>query len=374
MALRVSPLVTGFSSTLSSAKCSIIQLLKAPSVALAFGPLANHIKHWEVRHVSMKGYVVTMGLMPQPGVGTSTQAVLMPLLIVTSCFFSPPSAHTRAAMVRIEARHHAMMENEEQSSQETAEKYVRVFEKSEGIRLTKIRPTIDASNLDKPANVKRCSVCGYSKLLVDFAETASSKDKRRDACRACSAAKRARRFEGRELYHLELTPEKAWERAKICTKCGVRKGLRDFYRHQASKDGIRAQCRSCKSNYEKSLPAVLPVDIPHRCNNCNEIKPAADYSVRWRGSTGLCNICKLCKWERNKERYPILRQSNAIDQRHDKVCTTCGQLKLASEFAKQPRSPDGLACQCKSCQFADYSIRYQQRKARKTMAAPPYSN
>jgi hypothetical protein len=111
-------------------------------------------------------------------------------------------------------------------AKKTAEKYV--FEKSEGVRLTKIKPTIDASYLDKPA--KRCSVCVYSKLLVDFAETASSKDKRRDACGACSAAKRARRFEGKELYHLELTPEKAWERAKVCSKCGVRIEIRDHIR------------------------------------------------------------------------------------------------------------------------------------------------
>jgi hypothetical protein len=83
-----------------------------------------------------------------------------------------------------------------------------VLEGSERIRVSGIEPIVDASNFDKPA--KRCSACGYCKLLVDFENTKSTEDKLTEVCRACLAAIRARRLsEGRELYHLELAPEEA---------------------------------------------------------------------------------------------------------------------------------------------------------------------
>jgi hypothetical protein len=79
--------------------------------------------------------------------------------------------------------------------------------------------------------------------------------------------------------------------AKISIKCGVRKEIRD----RASKDGTTARCRSCKSKYDKALqPVVLPVDTrPQRCYTCNEMKPAADYRVDLKKSTGRSKICKL---------------------------------------------------------------------------------
>jgi hypothetical protein len=339
MALSLGSPVTGPSFALSTAKCLTIQLERAQSVALAFCPMASHIKHWEAKHVSMKGHTAAIGPMPQPGIAgskilSSRHPVWRPLLNASSYSFCPPSSR----IVRVEAGP-ASLESEGQSSQGAAEKHVGVtLEGFEGIR----EPIVDASNLnDKPA--KRCSACDYSKLLGDFEDTVTTEDKRTEVCRACLAANRARRVKGRELYHQEpVTPEMAWERAKICTKCGVRKEIRDFLRQAASKDGTSARCRSCKSTYDKALPVVLPMDTPQRCCKCNEIKPAADYAVNVKTSTGRNRKCKLCQQKYKKEHYWKLKQSNVIVQRHDKVCTSCGQLKVASEFTKNPSSLDGL--------------------------------
>jgi hypothetical protein len=251
MALAMGSPVNGPSFALSTAK-STIQLESARSMALAFCPLASHIKHWEGKHVSMKGHVAARGPMPQPGINVlSSRQPVWRLLFKTSSF-CPPSGR----MVRDEAGP-ALVESEGRSNQGTAEKHVGVLEGSEGIGVSGIEPIVDASNFDKP--VKRCSACGYSKLLVDFEKTKTTKDKRTEVCRACLAVIRARCLsEDRDLYHLELAPEEAWERAKICTKCGVRKEIRDFYRKKGSKDGTTARCRSCMSNYNKALPVVLP--------------------------------------------------------------------------------------------------------------------
>jgi superfamily II helicase len=274
--------------------------------------------------------------------------------------FSMPLLVSSGRMVRVEAGP-ASVDSEGQSSEGTAEKHVGVTLEG-SIR----EPIVDASNLnDKPA--KRCSVCGYSKLLVDFEDTVSIEDKRTEVCRACLAAHRARRLKANELYHLELTPEKAWERAKICTKCGVRNEIRDLNRSKRLKDGTTYQCRSCTSNYGKALPVVLPVDTPQRCDTCNEMKPAADYAVHVKKSTGRSKICKLCARKSWKERYLRLKQSNVVVQRHDKVCTSCGQLKLTSEFSRNFISIDGLRHLCRSCDHA------QASKARETRAGPPAS-
>jgi hypothetical protein len=362
MALAMGSPVTG-PSALSIAKCSISQLGKARSVALAFCPLASHTNHWKAKHVSTKGHAAAMGPMLQPGINglSSRQPVWRLLLNASSCSFCS------GCMVPVEAGI-ASVESEGQSSQGMVEKHVgATVEGSEGIR----EPIVDASNLDKPA--KRCSVCGYSKLLVDFEGSVTTKDKRTEVCRACLAAKRARHFEGRELYHLELTPEEAWERAKICTSCLVLKEIREFYRRELSKDGTTSRCRSCTSNYGKALSVVLPVDTPQRCCKCNEMKPAADYSVHPRNPTGLQSTCKLCQRETEKERYLRLKQSNVIVQRHNKVCTSCGQLKPTSEFTKNRISIDGLRSFCRSCDNAQSSNRYYVRKARETRAGPPDS-
>jgi hypothetical protein len=75
------------------------------------------------------------------------------------------------------------------------------------------------------SRVKSCSVCQYSKMLEDFEETASTEDKRHEMCRACLATLR-KMSRGEELYHLRLTPEEAWERAKTCRRCFRSKELR----------------------------------------------------------------------------------------------------------------------------------------------------
>jgi hypothetical protein len=362
MALAMVSPVSGPSSALMIAKCSISQPEKARSVALAFCPLASPIKHWEAKHVSTKGRAAAMGPMPQPGINvlSSRHPVRRLLLNASSCCFYPPSSR----MLRVEAGP-ASVESEGQSSQGTLGV---TLESSEGVK----KPIVDASNLNaEPA--KRCSACGHSKLLGDFEDTVTTEDKRMEVCRACLAAIRARRVKGRELYHLELTPEKAWERAKICSKCVVRKEIRDFFRARASKDGTTTQCRSCISNYGKAKPVVLPVDTPQRCYTCNEMKPASNYFVHPRMPTGLNKSCKLCELKRQKERYSRSKQFNAIVPRHDKVRTSCGQLKVASEFPKHPTSIDALGHLCKSCDRAHSFNRYHKRKARETRAGPPSS-
>jgi hypothetical protein len=112
------------------------------------------------------------------------------------------------------------------------------------------------------------------------------------------------------------------------------------------------------------MPTVLQMDTPQRCCKCNEMKPAAEYSVNVNTSTGRRRKCKLCEHKDHKERYLRLKHSRVIVEREDKVCTSCGQLKLASGFPRNFASIDGLHHMCRSCIM---------RKAGETRARPPAS-
>lgn len=332
-------------------------MAKAPSVALAFCPLASHIKYLRAEHVSMKSHAAAMNPMPQPGSGRHVS--LRPLL---KCQFSPPSGRTQIASVQGKA---AGPVSEGQSSQGMAKKHVGMSVGSEGIRVSGMAPIVDASTLGNPP--KKCSVCGYSKPLVDFEDTVSSADKRTEACRACLAALRAKRRGGRELYHLKLTPEEAWERANICSKCGLRKEFRDFYRNKETKDGTSTICRSCRSIYDKALPVVLPVDTPQQCDKCNKVKPTTEYVRKKKSPNGLSNICKPCKREYDKQRHTRLQASNVHIQRHEKLCTKCGKVKLTSEFPKNLVRIDGLHAWCNLCCIEEK----RARRASVGMRPPP---
>jgi hypothetical protein len=238
--------------------------------------------------------------------------------------------------------------------QERAKAHAGFEKRSKGISGPKSEPAPDVGNVADPdKQVKTCSVCAYSKPLVDFEKTITFADERAEACRACVAALKAGR-PGSKMYQswvLRLTPEEAWERAKICTKCSLVKELRDFGWDANLKNGILPHCRSCISRKNGARPARAPVDTPQQCSKCNKVKPASEYHLDRKCSTGLDRLCKRCKSERQSEnrknRFAGLKESKHIP-RHKKVCTGCGQAQSVSEFYKTPMHIDGLGNWCRT--------------------------
>jgi hypothetical protein len=186
-------------------------------------------------------------------------------------------------------------------------------------------------------------------LLVDFEQTVSSVDERTEKCRACLADVKAARPESRNAaVHLRLTPEEAWERAKICTGCKINKEIRDSAQNLRTKDGMNYHCRSCKSKKGRVHNLMLPVDTPQQCKRCNEVKPASEYNRNTRSPTGLHDLCKPCYRRRDKDRYLKLQRSKVFVQRQEKLCTACKRTKPGLAFHKQSKRIDGLCHICKS--------------------------
>jgi hypothetical protein len=221
--------------------------------------------------------------------------------------------------------------------------------KSKVINVELVRKSADGASGGRP--LKLCTKCNYHKLVRDFEETVTSIDGRTDNCRACLATHRARRS-GRKLHHLALTVEEAWENAKTCSKCFHLKEIRDFSRSHRSKDGTRTCCRSCVSEGDTARPARTPVDTPQQCKHCGVVKPANEFARTKSSRTGRSYLCRACHSMHLRELRKHRSASTVAIQRIKKLCTACGQNKLASEYFKARRNSDGLQEECKECRVA----------------------
>jgi hypothetical protein len=348
---------------------STLEAMTAQKVALAFSHI-NAFRSWGAKHYTMKSCANAVGPLPQPKAANvpCNTLVLRPQLPGQSKYAFKPfsSPHKRNAFVRAVA---AVPPASDGARQERAKAHAGFEKRSKGSSGPKSEPAPGIENVADPdKQVKTCNVCEYSKPLVDFEKTVTSADERAEACRACVAALKAWR-PGSKMYQswvLKLTPEEAWERAKICTKCRLVKELCDFGWDANLKDRILPHCRSCISRKNGARPARAPVDIPQQCSKCNEVKPASEYHLDRKSSTGLDRLCKRCKSERQSEnrrnRFAILKESKQMIPRHKKLCTTCGQTQSVSEFYKTPMHIDGLGNQCRTCIHA-YQKAYKKRRS-----------
>ena len=104
---------------------------------------------------------------------------------------------------------------------------------------------------------------------------------------------------------------------KCCRRCGIEKPTSEFYKEKRNKDGLHSYCKSCKNKLTElnELNRVKqfnenPVTVTEKqCNSCGLIKPASEFSLDRRNSTGLQGICKECGRKRYHE------YSKTIDRR-----------------------------------------------------------
>jgi hypothetical protein len=193
---------------------------------------------------------------------------------------------------------------------------------------------------------KTCSQCEYTKPLVDFAKRATSADGHDHVCRACMAVFYAKR-RGKELHHLALTPEEAWEQAKFCTKCAVKKEIREFGR---CLEGTQPECRACRSQRQHSTSVPTLISSPGQvCSQCGLQKLAEAFSPNWKRPNGLGSMCKSCKSNANRFYRVIFEKAGIHIPREDKFCVRCRKTKAVSAFLRDFASSDGLRSYCRTC-------------------------
>jgi hypothetical protein len=202
---------------------------------------------------------------------------------------------------------------------------------------------------DQLGDSKTCSQCEYTKPLVDFAKRVTSADGHEHVCRACMAVFYAKR-RGKELHHLALTPKEAWEKAKTCTKCAVKKEIREF---QRCLEGTQSWCRACQNQRSRAVQTSMS-SPSQRCSRCGLQSPAETFWRDRQRPNGLYPICKSCNKNAGQLNRVMIKEAGMYILREDKFCFSCGKTKAVSAFGKDFASSDGLKLYCKTCHQIKY--------------------
>jgi hypothetical protein len=97
-------------------------------------------------------------------------------------------------------------------------------------------------------DTKTCTKCGETKVLDDFHKKTTSKDGHSGECKACVAARKAKRRQ--ENPSAKALRRLAWESnpqtTKVCKGCGVEKSFDQFPPNKSMFSGCENTCNACK--------------------------------------------------------------------------------------------------------------------------------
>lgn len=243
---------------------------------------------------------------------------------------------------------------------------------------------------------KRCNMCKKWKQESesDFYRHPNTRDGLLSICKVCTREHDRKRYEknrkpGKRLLRYEDRHRiHNGNRQKLCSCCRRWKNEEDFYRNQASQDGLTRNCKKCSREYNRRFyqrnrkpgRQNLQYEDRHKvvggvkqklCSHCDEWKAKADY-YRKRGTRdGLGLICKTCMNEYSRKYRERNRRTGKrllrYEDRHrtiggvkQKLCSRCEEWKSETDFHNNKNSKDGLAWPCKEC-TREYGLkRYEE--------------
>jgi hypothetical protein len=112
--------------------------------------------------------------------------------------------------------------------------------------------------------------------------------------------------------------------------------------------------------------------LTKKCNRCWIEKSTLDFQKRSKSKDGLRNQCKECRSEQDKDRCEKNRNRDAIDVPDYKTCPRCNQEKEGSEFYKDNNTLDGLGGWCKECRVKTTNVNQEKNKAREIIIIPDF--
>lgn len=171
--------------------------------------------------------------------------------------------------------------------------------------------------------MKKCTICNELKELEEFVKSKSSKDGRRNQCKACINAElkekhKANKIKNTALHdsNKQLVKELAMSAShKVCYTCNEEKLKIEHFTKDASKvDGFHPSCKKCKNSLAAqrrldNLESKRTRDRAYAANN-KEAKAKADLKYREANKEKL----KTAKKEYYQKNTEKLKNSNRLNR------------------------------------------------------------
>lgn len=164
---------------------------------------------------------------------------------------------------------------------------------------------------------------------------------------------------------------------KICIKCGVEKGMDDFYDAKGKNIKIPKKINTCKvcvhrithdrtkAHYDerKKKHAEYLDNHPSEkkeCRICFKRLPLKDFVFHATKADLMSNDCRKCRLDMTKKRISKNKYLvSGIDKTAKKVCKKCGIEKQITDYNLHLGNSDLHRHECKQCQKVNASAHHQ---------------
>lgn len=126
---------------------------------------------------------------------------------------------------------------------------------------------------------------------------------------------------------------------KTCSRCGVDKGIEEFYKRAATEDGLAYSCKVCSSRYQRERRLQFPEKVL-----AQNLKSILVYKLRYPGK-----IEQRDRERHLKQLYGLsLDEYNSLLASQSGVCALCGggsgQRRFAVDHCHSTGKVRGLLC------------------------------
>lgn len=83
---------------------------------------------------------------------------------------------------------------------------------------------------------------------------------------------------------------------KTCSKCKIIKDLSEFHKSNQTKDGLKHECKSCRSTKKPDSKDGNGILIK-TCSTCNQQLSVDNFSASKKGKYGVERECKSCRYK-----------------------------------------------------------------------------
>lgn len=139
---------------------------------------------------------------------------------------------------------------------------------------------------------------------------------------------------------------------KTCFKCGVEKGIDEFYRHPGMADGHLGKCKDCAKSYAKGARA----ENPEKFRRYDRMRYRRDYEKRSATSRASPEAARESgrRWrDRNRDkRAAQIAFGNAIRSgkiKRQSCCSACGSTVRVHGHHEDYSRPFDVVWLCSKC-------------------------